>query len=147
MSKILGRFERQLCDIQGRLFELSLFNGLNSFAFIETFMGSKTCEFLDMPYDRLQWAGEEYILENLLEETSVKVDGTQYGKEVLFWIGYTYRYWHFLTGESSRDIYATADAKKMNECYLSFHTLDVAMAIEDLKEIYRQENRAAPRAE
>lgn len=26
----------------------------------------------------------------------------------------------------------------MNECWLGFHTLDVVMAIDDLKEIYRQ---------
>ena len=26
----------------------------------------------------------------------------------------------------------------MRSCYLGFHTLDVAMAVEDLKEIYRQ---------
>jgi len=140
-QKNIGRFERQLCDIQGRLFECSLSIELNSVDFIQAFMTSKTCEFLDMPYDRLQWAGEEYILENLLEETSIKTGGTQYGREVLFWIGYTYRYWHILTGESSSEIHNQANAKKMNECYLGFHTLDVAMAIDDLKEIYRQENK------
>ena len=140
MVKTLSGFERQLCDIQGRLFELSLKKGLNSEDFIRKFMNSKTCEFLDMPYDRLQWAGEEYILENLLDETAIESGGEQYSKESLFWIGYVYRYWHLLTGESSREIYAQADAKRMDECYLGFHTLDVAMAIEDLKEIYRQKN-------
>ena len=52
--------------------------------------------------------------------------------------GYIYRYWHYYTGESSKDIYKIADAKTMNECWLSFHTLDVEMAIDNLKEIYRQ---------
>jgi len=141
IQKNLTGFERQLCDIQGRLFEKSLQKKIDSEAFIGAFMTSKTCEFLDMPYDRLQWAGEEYILENLLEETAVKNGGIQYDKEVLFWIGYTYRYWHLLTGESSREIYNQSNAKKMSECYLGFHTLDVAMAIEDLKEIHRQENK------
>ena len=141
IPKNLSGFERQLCDIQGRLFELSLSKELDSATFIQTFMNSKTCEFLDMPYDRLQWAGEEYILENLLEETAVGTGGPRYDKEVLFWTGYTYRYWHLQTGESSRTIYAQADAKKMNDCYFGFHTLDVVMAIENLKEIYRQENR------
>jgi len=140
MPKTLSGFERQLCDIQGRLFELSLKKDLDSEDFIQKFMNSKTCEFLDMPYDRLQWAGEEYILENLLEETQIKTAGIKYNKEVLFWIGYTYRYWHLLTGENGRDIYAQADAKQMDECYLGFHALDVGMAIEDLKEIYRQKN-------
>ena len=91
-----------------------------------------------MPYDRLQWAGEEYILENLIKEQSIKSGCEQFDKEALFWIGYVYRYWHLLTGESSRDIYRQAYAKTMNECYLGFHSLEVAMAIENLKEIYRQ---------
>ena len=142
MVKTLTGFERQLCDIQGRLFELSTAKGLDSADFIQKFMNSQTCGFLDMPYDRLQWAGEEYILENLLEETKVLIGDIQYNNEVLFWIGYVYRYWHLLTGESSRDIYAQADAEQMNECYLGFHALDVAMAIEDLKEIYYQKSLA-----
>ena len=44
----------------------------------------------------------------------------------------------FLRGESSGEIYAQADAQRMKECYLGFHTLDAAMAIEDLIEIHRQ---------
>ena len=135
--KTLNGFERQLCDIQGRLFERSLMLDLNSAEFIEKFMNSKTCEFLDMPYDRLQWAGEEYIMENLLEEANVQPAGEKYGREELFWAGYVYRYWHFLTGESSREIYIQASAEIMKSCYPGFHTLDVAMAIDNLKEINR----------
>ena len=139
MVKTLSSFERQLCDIQGRLFEFSLKKNLDSADFIEKFMNSKTCELLDLPYDRLQWAGEEYILEDLLEETPVKPVGKQFGKEELFWTGYIYRYWHYITGESGREIYAQARASLMKECYPGFHTLDTVMAIEDLKEIHRQE--------
>ena len=138
MLRTLSGFERQLCDIQGRLFERSLEKNLDSFDFIDKFMTSKTCEFLDMPYDRLQWAGEEYILENLQEETDINPADTAFGKEEMFWTGYVYRYWQLLTGESSKDIYAQADAKQMNDCYLGFHALDVAMAIDNLKEIKRQ---------
>jgi hypothetical protein len=47
----------------------------------------------------------------------------------MFWSGYTYRYWNFLTQEKSKEIYKQASAKTMNECYLGFHTLDVSMAI------------------
>lgn len=60
--------KRQLCDIQGRLFELALKTGLDCPAFIEAFMNSKTAAALDDVYDRLQWAGEEYILEELDDE-------------------------------------------------------------------------------
>lgn len=133
--------KRQLCDIQGRLFELALKNGYDCPLFIETFMNSRAAAALDDIYDRLQWAGEEYILEELDEEAGgLKKAGTVYSREVMYWTGYTYRYWHYYTKETSREIYHTADAETMNECWFGFHTLDVKMAIEDLKEIYRQKS-------
>ena len=50
--------------------------------------------------------------------------------EVMYWSGYTYRYWHYYTGECSNEIYKAADAETMNECWPGFHTLDVEMAID-----------------
>ena len=130
--------KRQLCDIQGRLFELALNNGLDCPAFIESFMNSKTAAALDDVYDRLQWAGEEYILEELNDEKNgLKKSGTVFSVEVMYWAGYIYRYWHYYTNECSREIYKIADAKTMNDCWLGFHTYDVEMAIDDLKEIYK----------
>ena len=111
-----------LCDIQGRLFELALKNGYDCKDFIEKFMNSKTAAALDESYDRLQWAGEEYILEELNEEVGgLKKAGTVYHNEIMYWSGYTYRY-------------KTADAETMATGYLGLHTLDVKMAIDRLKE-------------
>lgn len=129
--------KRQLCDIQGRLFELAVKAGLDCPSFIESFMNSNAAAALDDVYDRLQWAGEEYILEELNDEVGgIKKAGTVYPLEVMYWAGYTYRYWHYYTSECSREIYKIADAKTMRECWLGFHTFDVEMAIDDLKEIY-----------
>ena len=82
-TRPLSGFERQLCDIQGRLFERSLKKSLDSADFVEKFMNSNTCAFLDLPYDRLQWAGEEYILEDLLEETTIRPAGQTYDSQLL----------------------------------------------------------------
>lgn len=137
--------KRQLCDIQGRLFELALKGGYDCPAFIEAFMNSKAAAALDDVYDRLQWAGEEYILEELNEEVGgLKKIGTAYALEVMYWTGYIYRYWHYYTNECSRDIYRFANAKTMNECWLGFHTLDVEMAIDDLKEISHLRSQHSP---
>lgn len=131
--------KRQLCDIQGRLFELALKMGYDCPSFIDAFMNSRSATALDDVYDRLQWAGEEYILEELDEEAhGLKRAGITYDIEVMYWAGYTYRYWHYYTNECSREIYQIADAETMKECWPGFHTLDVEMAIDDLKEIYRQ---------
>lgn len=136
--------KRQLCDIQGRLFELALKNGYDCPGFISDFMNSRAAAALDDTYDRLQWAGEEYILEELDEEVGgLKKAGISYSREVMYWVGYTYRYWHYYTNESSREIYHIADAEMMNDCWLGFHTFDVEMAIDDLKEIYRQKQDEA----
>lgn len=132
----LGRIERQLCDIQGRLFELALKQGYDCPIFIEAFMNSHTAAALDDTYDRLQWAGEEYILEELIDEVGgLKKSGIQYSQEAMFWTGYTYRYWHYYKNEPSKSIYSKSDAAMMNEVYPAFHTLDMEMAIDDLVEI------------
>ncbi len=138
---MIDRFQFQLCDIQGRLFELSVKQGYDSEKFIKAFMTSRCATALDDTYDRLQWAGEEYILEELNDEVGGLVkSNTLFSLEVMFWMGYLYRYWHFYTGHGSKDIYAIADAKTMNESWLGFHTLDNEMAIDDLMEIYEQKS-------
>lgn len=127
--------KRQLCDIQGRLFELALKSGYDCPGFIKTFMNSKAAAALDDTYDRLQWAGEEYVLEELIDEArGLKPAGIIYAREVMYWAGYVYRYWHYYTGENSRAIYKIADAATINECWLGYHTLDVEMAIDKFKE-------------
>lgn len=137
--------QRQLCDIQGRLFELALKSGYDCPEFIRVFMNSRAAAALDDVYDCLQWAGEEYILEELEDEAGgLQKAGIRYSNEVMYWTGYTYRYWHYYTGESSKTIFQTADAETMAACWLGFHTLDVEMAIDDLKEIYEQKRSLVP---
>ena len=135
-------YQLHQCDIQGRLFELSADQSIDSPSFISSFMKSDVARYLDSKYNRLQWAGEEYLLEELLDEKGKEIlwNGEQYSRDILFWIGYLYRYWHFYTGESSRSIYKQAPASTMKRNYMMFHTLDPQIAVDDLKEIYRQKH-------
>jgi hypothetical protein len=138
VNNMLDMQQRQLCDIQGRLFELALSQGFDCKEFIISFMNSRAASCLDDVYDRLQWAGEEYILEELADEIDgLQKAGTIYSREVMYWTGYTYRYWHYYTGESSKEIYRIAPADLMNESWLGFHTLDVRMAIDNLREQHK----------
>ena len=59
----MNEMQLKLCDIQGRLFELSTEKGIGSSNFIKIFMNSDTAKSLDSTYNRMQWAGEEYLLE------------------------------------------------------------------------------------
>lgn len=133
----------KLCDIQGRLFEFFADSQYSSESLVKVFMASNLAKDLDSEYNRMQWAGEEYLFEELIavykEKLVLKKENMS--KEVLFWMGYVYRYWHFYTGEESVKIYRQAPFDTMNTNYFIFHTLDVEVAIDDLKEIYRQKKK------
>ncbi|HIV63570.1 MAG TPA: hypothetical protein H9693_02250 [Firmicutes bacterium] len=135
--------ELKLCDIQGRLFELFADSRYDAESLVKTFMTSNLAKDLDSEYNRMQWAGEEYLFEELIavckEKLVLKTEDIS--KEALFWMGYIYRYWHFYTGEESAKIYRQAPFGTMNTNYLMFHTLDAEVAIDDLKEIYRQKKK------
>ena len=130
----------KLCDIQGRLFELSADHNYGSMEFIKLFMNSETAKALDSEYNRMQWAGEEYLLDEVIgnAKTESLIGGEVFSKDVLYWIGYIYRYWHYYTGEASNKIYRQASEKTMKRNYMMFHTMAPEIAIEDLKEIHLQ---------
>lgn len=129
----------KLCDIQGRMFERS--TAYASEDFIRDFMNSEVAEHLDSPYNKLQWMGEEYLMDELKDEKTLDTDGEKYSPEVLYWIGYLYRYWACTRGEKSKRIYRQAPAKTMKRNYMAFHTFDPEVAIDDLIEIHQQRRK------
>ena len=131
---MLNSIELNLCDMQGKLFELSAKEGYGSLEFIKAFMLSKTAFDLDKPFNHMQWAGEGYIIDRVSEEDSPNKGGLIYDDDTLYWTGYIYRYWHFYTGETSKEIYKQADAERMNYLYLAYHTMSPEMAIDRIKE-------------
>lgn len=136
----MDSMEIKLCDIQGRLFELSAQQGYDSEKFIPAFMLSETARHLDSKFNRFQWAGEEYLLSEVAAESGDKLakTGEVYSSEVMYWIGYLYRYWHYCKGESSAKIYRQANARTMKRNYMMFHTMDPELAIDNLIEIKNQ---------
>ena len=140
MSKSL---ELALCDTQGQLFEMSGEQGVSSEAFIKAYMTSEIAKDMDSEFDHVQWAGKAYIYPCMEDEceSSFEIMGDVYDKETLYWMGYVYRYWHFYTGESSKEIYKQASAKTMNSMYLMYHTMSPEMAIDRLKETYRRKRK------
>ena len=128
--------ELQLCDIQGRLFKLSARRGISSAKFIKVFMKSATAKALDSTYNRMQWAGEEYLLEEVIDEAGDRFEkpGEVYAEELIYWIGYIYRYWHYVIGESSKEIYKQAPMKVMKQNYERLYIMTPEGVIEILKE-------------
>ena len=138
----MGLIELDLCTVQGRLFELALRGGYEIEGFVDKFMASSVARGLDSDYNRLQWSGEEYILHRVEEECELVRGDSSVDPAALFWIGYLYRYWHLTTGESSREISAQADCRRMLTVYPGYHTLSCEMAINRIKA-----SRPAPDAE
>ena len=128
--------ELQLCDIQGRLFKLSAKRGISSAEFIKVFVKSATAKALDSTYNRMQWAGEEYVLEEVIDEAGDRFEkpGEVYAEELIYWIGYIYRYRHYVTGESSKEIYKQASVKVMKKNYERLYMMTPEEIIEVLKE-------------
>lgn len=137
----MNELQLKLCDIQGRLFELSADRKYCSSAFIKAFMTSPVAKSLDSKFNHMQWAGEEYLLDELIasaDKETVTANSDILSKDVLYWIGYIYRYWHYYTGEDSIKIYKQAPYDTMKRNYMIFHTMAPEVAVEDLKEIYSQ---------
>ncbi|MBE5926158.1 MAG: hypothetical protein E7270_04265 [Lachnospiraceae bacterium] len=129
--------ELQLCDIQGRLFKLSARRGISSAEFIKVFMKSTTAKALDSTYyNRMQWAGEEYLLEEVIDEAGERFEkqGEVYTDELIYWIGYIYRYWHYVTRESSKEIYKYAPVKIMKQNYERLYMMTAEEVIVQLRE-------------
>lgn len=136
----MDSLQLKLCDIQGRLFELSVQQGYDSEIFVPFFMKSEVAKSLDSRYNRMQWAGEEYLLDELISECNGHLiqTGHVFSSEVMYWIGYVYRYWHYYKKESSAKIYRQANIITMKRNYMMFHTMDPELAIDDLIEIRQQ---------
>lgn len=132
-----------LSDMQGQLFEMSIEKGLNSEIFAKVFMLSDVARDLDSQFNHMQWAGKEYIMERILDELKDKLQtgGEVYDRETMYWMGYVYRRWHYYTGESSKEIYKQAPAKTMRTTYFPYHTMSVEMAIDRLKESYKEKHK------
>lgn len=139
----MNELQLKMCDVQGRLFEVSADRKYNSATFVRVFMTSPVAKALDSKFNHMQWAGEEYLLDEIVASVDKEIltsNGEILSKDVLYWIGYIYRYWHYYTGEDSMKIYKQAPIDTMKRNYMIFHTMDPIVAIEDLKEIYTQKS-------
>jgi len=65
-----------------------------------------------------------------MTEFEVSKGKSEIGDQVMYWIGYIYRYWSFLTGQTSREIIEIAPVEKLVNLYSGYHTLGCWEAIE-----------------
>jgi len=130
----LDVFQLGQCELQAGLFESLDRRNVDAKAFIRAFMNSEAAAGLDAPYDRMQWAGEEYVFQEVMDSSGLNVDPNcpRYDTEALYYAGWIYRYWHFKTGETSKEIYRQADETRILQAY-GLHTESNDLAVEDLR--------------
>ncbi len=125
-----------LCEIQAKAFELSGdAQNTSSEIFIRRFMNSNVAKQLDnmtvlqsniQAADLLDLIDEEY---GKLEYGSVK-----YNANELYWIGYIYRYYAYIYGKTSKQVYKNVKPKELRGLFLPYHTMDPAQAIDRILE-------------
>lgn len=128
-------FDLKLCDVQGRLFVLSVTHGYGSEKFVKVFMKSETAKELDSSYNCKQCFGEEYLFDEVIECAGNIFNEMDeiYSSNCIYWIGYIYRYWHYVTGEASKEIYKQAPVKVMKQKYARLYTMTPEEVIDVLK--------------
>lgn len=122
----------QLCDELAAVFEKSSDLDYNSELFIQTFMNSETAKRLDNKYHQINYCGEAHTFENFERDHPNFPKGNVWKRDIMHWIGYIYRYWHFMTDEPSSEIVKIAPPTTMADNYHYLHTLDPEWAVERL---------------
>ena len=128
--------ELDLCRLQGRLFEASLdyFSG-SSPIFIRRFMNSEMARRFDTDSALFESTTPRFLFDELEREYGPSTYGTtRYGSEVLYWMGYLYRYWSCAAGITSKLAFKTIPARELSELYGPYHSLDPGQAIERICE-------------
>jgi hypothetical protein len=139
MADALNEKELALCDEQGFLFERSTELSLNSPTFIRRFMNSALALSLDSEEDDVYAFSlkELYAIVNAsYSPIQAGFAGKHYPKEVLYWIGYLYRYFALYRYRSSKSLYRLYPSNVLFSAYESYHTMDPKTAIENLEEDY-----------
>lgn len=120
----------KLAKGQAYLFENSIKRYKGSSAiFIRSFMYSKEAQKIDRT---LELDSASIIYSNNSDYLS---KGTEkYEPDIIYWIGYIYRYWAYTFEMSSKQIYKIANAETMRSLYFAYHTMDPKFAIERILE-------------
>ena len=75
-------------------------------------------------------------MEEVIDEVVDRFEkpGEVYSEELIYWSGYIYRYRHYMTGESSKEIYKQASMTVMKQNYMRLYMMKTEEVIEVLKE-------------
>lgn len=134
--KTIDKDGLSLCALQGNVFASSLDNAeCSSKIFMRRFLNSKVAR----EFDSSSILDGTLTIKDIFFELEEEFGKTNYGrekydKEVLFWIGYIYRYFAYTYNLTSKYVYKIVKPSELNELYYVYHTFDPKVAIERILE-------------
>ena len=115
----------RLCIEQAEIFELSAeYISSSSEIFIKNYMHSKYISTFDNKTIINYPVTSQSALDEYLEEYPTIRGNKKYPKDVLYWIGYIYRYWSYVYDKTSLSIYKIIKPHELKQLYYPYHTLD-----------------------
>lgn len=131
MIRKIDDLGQTLCKRQGQLFVESInrYKG-SSYIFIKTFMESDTAYRIDNSniFDISE------VFEDMNKYSKLNIGKEKISKDVIYWIGYIYRYWSYTYCFNSKKVFSLANSTKMERLYSPYHTMDPSFAIERIME-------------
>lgn len=134
--KKMDSYGLKLCKFQAELFQKSMSEAeCGSKIFIRRFMYSDVAKRMDK--DGFLYGA--FDITDAINEIEIEFGPSDYGKEKfkgeeLYWTGYIYRYWSYISGQSSKQIYKIVKPDELKKLYFPYHSLDPEQAIERIKE-------------
>ena len=132
----IDRDGRLLCELQGKIFEISADEyGTSSAVFVRRYMNSDYAAIMDRGgfIDRPTDAEEAFA--SLDAQYGLSTYGSEtYTPDELFWIGYIYRYWAYVFEMSSKAVYRICNVSDMHSVYYAYHSMDPMAAVQRLME-------------
>lgn len=124
--------QRYICNQQKELYEYAQSNYADIRKFSNDFMNSDFCNrSIDKPYSVDQYSDIVNWIEFLEKDCPIEADILQKNKvpyNTAGWIGFTYRYLHFVTGLPSRALADKVPVDRLIISYPGLHTVDEDMA-------------------
>lgn len=134
--KKMDTYGLRLCKYQAELFEKSIDKTkCGSKIFIRRFMHSDYAKRMDMA--GFLYGSED--VDNAFIDIELEYGASDYGKEkmdreAIYWTGYIYRYWTYISGKSSKQIYKMVKPDELSKLYYPYHSLDPEAVIERIRE-------------
>ena len=126
----------KICSYPANLFEASLkYTDCSTKIFIRRFMNSELAQRMDKD----AFVFDSIDVRDAIDEIEKQYGASSYGvekfsQEEMHWIGYIYRYWAYISGQSSGQLYKKIKPDYLRKIYFPYHSLDPYQAIERIAE-------------